>query len=461
MESTVDLDTVQRAHFVGIAGSGMSGLAQLFLQLGKRVSGCDARPGDAAVALARQGVVVYREHAAAHVVDTELVVVSAAVTADNPDVLAARARGIPVVTHAEVLGALTARGRGVAVAGTHGKTTTTALVGFLLEQAGYDPTILAGAPMRNYGASARLGRGCHVVVEADEYAGRFLQLRPAIAVVTNMELDHLDCYADWAALRAAFAAFVARLPEDGLLVVCADDPGASQLTAPGRRLTYSLDQRDGWHARACRPVPGGMQFVAVSPEGAQVPVFLPLVGRHNVANALAALAVATAEGVPLEAGAAVLAQFRGTERRFQRVGEAAGVTVIDDYAHHPTAVRATLAAARATHAGPLWVVFQPHTRHRTAHLLAEFAAALGQADAVVVTAIYEPLGRDREAPAISGADLAARIVGPPAAYVPALEDAAAYVAARVPPGTLVLTMGAGDVQRVGPLLLARLAEGAR
>ncbi|HZS02086.1 MAG TPA: UDP-N-acetylmuramate--L-alanine ligase [Chloroflexota bacterium] len=465
--SPLALDAVRHAHFVGIGGSGMSGLARWFLERGQRVTGSDARPGAAAAALAARGAAIYAGHAAAHVGGADLVVVTAAVAPDNPEVAAARARGIPVLSHADVLGLLTARGRGIAVAGTHGKTTTTALAGFLLERAGYDPTILAGAEMLNYGASVRLGRGPHVVVEADEYDRRFLRLAPQVAVVTSVEADHLDYFRDLAEIEATFAAFVQRLPADGLLVACADDAGARGLAAP-RRETYGLDGAPGWQARDWRPTslddePGeaslpryGSEFTAVAPTGEQASVRLPLVGRHNAANALAALAVARAEGVPLAAAAAALADFRGTRRRFQPVGRARGVAVVDDYAHHPTAVRATLQAARAVHPGPLWVAFQPHTRNRTSRLLEGFAAALALADGVVVTAIYEPVGREREHIMISSVDLAARVAGSPAAYLPTLEDAADYLAAHLPAGSLLLTMGAGDVDRLGPLVLQAL-----
>jgi UDP-N-acetylmuramate--alanine ligase len=463
------LDAVRQVHFVGIGGSGMSGLARLLLDRGQRVSGSDARPGPAAEALRRLGVPIYAGHAAAHVGNADLVVVTAAVAPDNPEVLAACARGIPVLSHADVLGLLTARGRGIAIAGTHGKTTTTALVGYLLERAGLDPTILAGAEMLNYGASVRLGRGPHVVVEADEYDRRFLRLAPRVAVVTSVEADHLDYFRDLAEIEATFAAFVDRLPADGTLVACEDDAVARRLAAP-RRVGYGLDGDAGWRARDCHPAllgdphgeaPApryGMAFVAVAPDDEAAPVRLPLVGRHNVANALAALAVARGEGVSLAVAAAALADFRGTRRRFQPVGSAAGIAVVDDYAHHPTAVRATLQAARAAHAGPVWAAFQPHTRHRTSHLLDDFAAALALADGVVVTAIYEPVGRERGPIAISGADLAARIAGPPAVYVAELEDAAAYLAAHLPAGSLLLTMGAGDLDRLGPLVLHALRD---
>ena len=461
------LDAVRQAHFVGIGGSGMSGLARLFLARGKRVTGSDARPGPATVALEALGATVYTGHAAAHLGAADLVVVTAAVAADNPEVQAALARGVPVLSHADVLGLLTAQGRGLAIAGTHGKTTTTALVGFLLERAGRDPTILAGAEMLNYGASVRLGSGPHVVVEADEYDRRFLRLVPRVAVVTSVEPDHLDYFRDLAEIEVTFAAFVDRLSPDGTVIACADDAGARRLAAP-HRLTYGLDADADWRARECRSVPLGpcgaegglpsyeMEFVAVAPDGAEAAVRLPLVGRHNVANTLAALAVAHGEGVALAEAAAALAGFRGTRRRFQPIGSARGVAVVDDYAHHPTAVRATLQAARSVHRGPLWVAFQPHTRNRTSRLLDDFAAALALADGVVVTAIYEPVGREREPIAISGADLAARIGDPPAVHVPALEDAATYLAAHLPSGSLLLTMGAGDVDRLGPLVLEAL-----
>src|SRR4051812_2472810 len=248
------LDEVRRAHFVGIGGSGMSGLARLFLERDTQVSGSDARPGPATTALAALGATIHTGHAAANVGnDVDLVVVTAAVAPDNPEVLAARARRIPLRSHADVLGLLTAQARAVAVAGTHGKTTTTALAGFLLERAGYDPTILAGADMLNYDASVRLGRGPHVVVEADEYDRRFLRLSPQVAIVTSVEADHLDYFRDLPEIEATFAAFVARLPADGLLITCADDVGARRLSA-SQHVSYGLSGDAGWQARACRAV---------------------------------------------------------------------------------------------------------------------------------------------------------------------------------------------------------------
>jgi UDP-N-acetylmuramate--alanine ligase len=452
------LAAVRRAHFVGIGGTGMSGLARLFLEQGREVSGSDVRASGATDALARAGAAICVGHAGEHVRDPDLVVVSAAVAPDNPEVRAASARRIPVATHAEVLGLLVASGRGIAVAGTHGKTTTTALVGYLLERAGRDPTILAGSEMLNYGASVRLGRGASVVVEADEYDRRFLSLSPRVAVVTSIEPDHLDYYRDLDEIRGAFRAFASRLPPEGALLVCQDDAEARELPAPCPRVPYGLDAAEGWRAADVRAAPDGMRFTALSPTGERATVALPLVGRHNVANAVAALGVAALEGVPLAQAAETLAGFRGTRRRFELLGEVAGVRVVDDYAHHPTAVRATLEAARAQHAGPLWAVFQPHTRNRTRRLLDEFAGAFAAADAAVITAIYEPPGREREPIAISGADLAARITRPPAEYIADLDAAARYLVDRLPPDALLVVMGAGDVDCLGRAVLTGLAR---
>ena len=456
MKQAVDLRAVRRVHLVGIAGSGMAPLARWFLARGCAVSGSDLRASPTLGALARAGVAVSVGHAAEHLPATDLVVVSAAIGPTNPEVVAARARGLPVLTHAEVLGALTRQSRAIAIAGTHGKTTTTALVGFLLDRAGRDPTILAGSELCNYAEGLRVGRG-PLVVEADEYHHRFLELSPHVAVITNVEADHLDYFGDPLAVEAAFAAFAARLPPDGLLIRCADDPGASRVPTHGRRVvSYGLHAEAAWRAWEIVPLPhGGMRFMVAAPDGQVLPAWTRLDGHHNIQNVLAALAVVTAEGVPLATAVAALGEFRGTRRRLEPIGSAAGITVVDDYAHHPTAVAVTLAAVRARWAGPLWVAFQPHTRHRTAALLDAFANAFAAADAVVVTGIYEPAGREHTEVPISGADLAAKIRGPQARYVADLDAAAALLAAELPDGALLLTMGAGDIDTLGPRVLAR------
>src|SRR3954447_7396295 len=266
------LDSARQVHLVGIGGSGMSGLAQLLLEQAKQVSGSDARASAITDRLERAGARIHVGHAADQVGEADLVIISAAVAAANPEVAAARARGIPVLSHAEVLGLLVAGGRGVAIAGTHGKTTTTALVGYLLERAGRDPTILAGSEMLTSGASVRLGRGAAVVVEADEYDRRFLHLRPRVAVVTSVEADHLDYFRDLDEIREAFAAFAASLPDDGLLLACADDPLAPTLPTPARRATYGFGAAADWRAAAVRERAWGTDFMAVGPSGESVAV---------------------------------------------------------------------------------------------------------------------------------------------------------------------------------------------
>lgn len=448
----VDLRAVRRVHLIGIAGAGMSALARWFLARGCAVTGSDVR---ASPALTAAGAVVHVGHRAEQLAAPDLVVVSAAVGADNPELRAAHARGLPVLTHAQVLGLLTRAHPTLAVAGTHGKTTTTALVGFLLDRAGRDPTILAGSELCNYPSGIRVGSG-PLVVEADEYHHRFLELAPHTAIVTNVEADHLDYFGDAARVAAAFAAFAARLPPDGLLVVCADDPGACAVPARSRVVTYGLGRHADWRARGVEPaVPHGMRFEVQSPDGGRAAAWLPLEGRHNVQNALGALAAVVAWGVALPEAIAALAEFRGTRRRLQHVGAGGGITVVDDYAHHPTEIVATLAAVRARWTGPLWVAFQPHTRHRTAALWEAFATAFAAADEVVITAIYEPAGREQAELAVNGADLAAAIRGPRARYVADLDAAATLLAAELPAGALLLTMGAGDIDTLGPRVLAR------
>ncbi|MBI4492629.1 MAG: UDP-N-acetylmuramate--L-alanine ligase [Chloroflexi bacterium] len=450
--------TATRLHLVGINGSGMSSLAGLLLDLGKQVSGSDLSPGQAATHLQARGARVQAGHAAEHVEGAELVVISSAVQADNPEVQAARGRGIRVIKHAQALGELM-RGRyGIAVAGTHGKSTTTALAAFLLDRAGLQPTLIGGAESLDFGASSRLGQSDYVVVEADEYDRRFLELSPRLAIVTSIEPDHLDYFADLDEIADAFRAFTRLLPEDGLAVTCHDDPVLRGLDVPCPRLSYGFEPGAAYHVAAYRALPGQpVRFTLRAPDDSMHAFQLGLLGRHNVANACAALAAARAVGVDWEALQEALPRFRGTRRRFERVGETRGVLVVDDYAHHPTAVRATLRAAHEWHAGPVWVAFQPHTTHRTAALLDDFAAALGVADRVVVLPIYQPAGREYARQEVSAADLAARV--PSAASVCAsLEAAAEQLAREAPSGTLLLTMGAGDVTRLGPLVLAALKE---
>ncbi len=443
-------------HFMGIAGAGMSGLALLARQQGSAITGCDKDPSGAAD-LAAHGVEIWRGHDPGHVAGARAVVVTAAVPGDHPELERARALGVPVLRRADALGQAVAGGTVVAVAGTHGKTTTTAMVTEVLAAAGRDPTGLAGGRVARWGGNARLGGRELYVVEADEFDRAFLALAPAVAVVTNVEADHLECYGgSLAALEDAFVTFAGGARR---AIVGADDPGAQRVAARLAVPLWRVGFDAGADVRLGEPAldAGGSAARVSFPDGRAVRLRLQVPGAHNLRNAAAALAVAAEFGAAPEVGAAALAEFTGVARRFERVGEARGVTVVDDYAHHPTEVGATLAAARQAFPGRrLVAVFQPHLFSRTATHGEALGRALAAADVVVVAPIYGA----REAPLAGvSADIVARSAARAGAVTIAVRERAAVaerVADAVGAGDVVLTLGAGDVTRVGPELLAVL-----
>jgi UDP-N-acetylmuramate--alanine ligase len=400
------------------------------------------------------------------VAGAECVVVSSAIPSDNPEIVEARARGIPVVKRAELLGRMMQDRRGVAVAGTHGKTTTTAMIAHILLDAGLGPTFIVGGVIGSLGTNARAGTG-PFVIEADEYDRMFLGLRPWAAVVTNIEHDHPDCYPTFDAMLDAFGEFVDLVPDDGVLVACSDNHSARELAERQQRKNksvalYGLNQDAAWRAVDAQPNNAGGNDYVVLREGQSAGlVRLRVPGLHNVANSLAALIVAERLGVPLARARESLTEFRGVLRRFEIKGEAAGVTVVDDYGHHPSEIKATLAAARARFPGRgLWAVFQPHTYSRVRSLLDEFAAAFSDADHVIVTAIYA--AREHDTLGISGQDILARMNDKrrrDARYIADLDEAASYLLSNVRPGDVVITLSAGDGNRVGVKLLQELARG--
>ncbi|MDO8107428.1 UDP-N-acetylmuramate--L-alanine ligase [Isoptericola sp. b441] len=449
-----------RVHLVGVGGAGMSAVAALLVASGLEVSGSDAGAGSLD-AVRAAGVDAHRGHDAALVTGAGTVVVSSAIRPSNPELVRARELGIPVLHRSVALAALLRGRRGVAVAGAHGKTTTSAMVAVLLEHAGLDPSWAIGGTVAGRAGDpvggAHAGRGEVVVVEADESDGSFLAYHPEIAVVTNVEPDHLDHYGSREAFEAAFTEFAASV--SGALVACSDDPGAARLAdaaqARGTRvLRYGTGVGADVRVGAWEPAGSGGRTTITEASGVPVPVRLGVPGAHNALNAAAAWTVGRLLGVSPDDAAAGLEAFGGTGRRFETRGTASGVRVVDDYAHHPTEVAALLRAARSVAgAGRVLVLFQPHLYSRTAAFAAEFAAALSAADAVVVTDVYA--AREDPDPTVSGALITARM-GQAARFVPDRVAAAHEIAAQARPGDLVLTVGAGDVTALGPVVLADL-----
>jgi UDP-N-acetylmuramate--alanine ligase len=441
-----------RVHLVGVGGAGMSAIARILAQRGHAVSGSDLHEGRAVAALRVLGVRIDVGHDAAHVADTDVVVISSAVSADNPEVVAAVARGIPVVARAQMLADTLAGDRAVLVAGTHGKTTTTSMIVVALHAAGVDPTFAIGGELNEAGTNAHAGSDRVAVAEADESDRSFLAYEPDVAVVTNLELDHPEVYRDLDDVLDAFTAFLARRRPGGIAVVCADDPGVRRLLQriDGPVVTYGtaadaevrLVERDG------------QPHVLV--DDVAHPLALGVPGQHNLLNAVGAVATCRVLGAPIAGVLEGLARFRGAARRFQRIGEIDGVSVVDDYAHHPTELRATLAAARSTGAERIVCVVQPHRYSRTAVLGAELGRAAAGADVVIVTEVYG--AGERAVPGVNGALVAdaARAAGARVTYEPHLGSVAGLLADEVRSGDLVLITGAGDVSQVGPSLLALL-----
>jgi UDP-N-acetylmuramate--alanine ligase len=445
---------LSRLHFVGIGGVGMSGIAEVLLDSGFKVSGCDLARGETTDHLARRGARIFEGHSPAHLEGVDLVVTSSAVADDNPEVVAARGRGITVVRRAEMLAELMRLKYGVAVAGTHGKTTTTSMVGAVLTEAGLDPTVIVGGRVRALGTGARLGKSDYLVVEADEFDRSFLRLHPVVAVVTTIDRDHLDTYPDLAAIQRAFVEFAARVPFFGRIVLCLDDPNIQTILPDLRErrvVTYGLSPQAELSAFDLEPVAGGTRFrVRHARDGILGRVELPMAGQHNVRNALAAIEVGRAMQVDFLVIARALAAFRGVHRRFERVGRFRGVEVIDDYAHHPTEVAATLAAVREVFPqARVHAVFQPHLYSRTRDLADEFGRALLAADRALVTAVYP----SREAP-IPGVTAELVVAAARASGHRRVEscadwrEAPALLAADLAPGDVVVTLGAGDIWRL-------------
>jgi UDP-N-acetylmuramate--alanine ligase len=463
---------MKRYHLIGIGGTGLSAIARVLLEMGYTVTGSDRAESPFTLDLRSAGVTISIGHAAGNIAGADVVVRSSAIPDDNPEVLAARANNIPVLKRADFLATLMEGKTGIAVAGTHGKTTTTAMIVWMLSALNQDPSFIVGGVLSNLGTNARAGEGDAFVIEADEYDRMFLGLKPTIEVVTNVEHDHPDCYPTPADYHSAFVDFSKCLPADGMLVGCADDAGARQVMAEAEKLnkaviSYGLkpmtedeQQIDVFTSVLATNNKGGFTFGAeVLGNSANVELMVP--GKHNVANALAALTVAQLLGLPLAEAAHALGQFSGTGRRFEVRGEAAGVVIVDDYAHHPTEIRATLSAARSRYPGHrLWAVWQPHTYSRTQALFDDFASAFSDADEVIVTEIYaarEPK-QDFSSKQVVEAMLLRGTPSRPAHFIADLQEVSNYLISNLRPGDVVLVFSAGDADQVSADLLAHLKE---
>ena len=449
------------AHFIGVGGAGMSGIARVLHERGIRVTGSDLKESRYARALADAGMPIFIGHDAAHLGDPEVVVVSSAIPAHNPELAAAHERGLEIWPRARMLAHLAGTDATLAVAGTHGKTTTSSMLAAALLGMGHDPTFLIGGELSDVGSNARCGRGGHYVVEADESDGSFLYLSPHLSIITNVEADHLDHYGSFEEIVDTFGAFIDRTDPDGGVVVCADDPVLVSLArsrSVARVVTYGMSGDADVRCHSAVADGLGHRFEVTLPDGSTVAVSIAIPGLHNVVNATGVLAALWRLGLDVRAGAQALAAFSGVRRRFDRVGEVGGVLVVDDYAHHPTEVRATLGAARSAGFERIWVIFQPHRYSRTRALGRDFGAAFDDADHVVLMDVYG--AGEVPIPGVSGKTVLDELLLHDArtgvAYFPHRTDIEDYVVDRVRPGDLVMTMGAGDVTTIGGELVRAL-----
>ena len=456
---------IQRVHFVGIGGIGMSGIAEVLLTLGYKISGSDLKLSPVTTRLKKLGATIFEGHAAENIDGAEVVVTSSAISSKNPEVGEAHRRHIPVIQRAEMLAELMRLKYGIAIAGMHGKTTTTSMVAAVLAAGGLDPTIIVGGRVDAIDSSARLGKSHYLVAEADESDRSFLKLSPILSVVTNIDREHMDCYRDMADVESTFVEFMERVPFYGMVVICNDDPRLQALAPRIHRRIMTYGRREGSDFEITRSETelGGASekpysIFGVRYRGKALGDFhLYVPGAHNVLNATAAIAVGIGLDVAVSDIRSALEKFRGVDRRFQLRGTVDGVAVIDDYGHHPTEIKATLAAARQCGYKKIHVIFQPHRYTRTQLLMEDFATAFGDADSVYVLDVYA--ASENPIPGATGESLARTIRErgeKPAKYLSSFAEAAQAVAAESAEGEMVLTLGAGNVSQLGPQILEQL-----
>lgn len=458
---THEVNKTKHIHFVGIGGEGMSGIAEVVINVGYQVSGCDLERSEATGRLEALGARVYQGHEASHLTDVDFVVYSAAVSRSNPEIVEAQRRNIPVIPRAEMLADLMRIKFGIGVAGTHGKTTTTSLIGSVLTRGGLDPTIVVGGKVKSLEANVRLGEGEYFVVEADEFDRSFLRLWPSIAVLTTLEAEHLECYTDLEDLKSAFVEFANRVPFYGSIILCIDEGSLKNIIPRLERsiVSYGLLPEADVRAVDIEFVNFGSRFTVATASGELGRVQLQIPGIHNVKNALAAFAVGEELKIPFEALQKGIEEFTGVHRRFEVKGVERGVTVVDDYGHHPTEIQATLRGARNGWEGRVIAVFQPHLYTRTWHFYREFGRSFDEADVLVVTDIYP--AREKEMKGVTGelvAKAAREANHPSVLYIKNMADIPEGLLKGLKDGDLLITFGAGDVWKVGEQLLEKLKE---
>ncbi len=453
---------IRRIHFVGIGGIGMSGIAEVMLDMGYQVSGSDLRLSGVTQRLASLGAMVVEGHSKGNVGEVDVVVISSAVKEDNPEVLAARERKIPIIRRAEMLAELMRMKYGIAISGTHGKTTTTSMIGLVLSRAGFDPTIIVGGIVKSIGSNAQVGQGEYLVAEADEFDRSFLKLTPTIAVVTTIEAEHLDCYKDLEEIKKAFAEFANKVPFYGSVALCLDEKGVQAILPriEKRYITYGLSSAADVQAREMAFKGLATEYEAYVKGERLGRVTLKVPGVHHVKNSLAAIVVGMELGVPFKDLAESLSGFSGVYRRFEIKGEKNGVTVVDDYGHHPTEIEATLRAAKEGFGRRVVAVFQPHLFSRTRDFHREFGSAFYQADVLVVTDVYP--AREQPIPGVTGemvAKAAKEFGHRDVHYVEDKNAVSEFLEGIVKSGDMLITLGAGDVYKIGERFLKGKKEG--
>ncbi len=458
-------DIPERVHFIGIGGAGMSGLARILLELGHAVSGSDLVGSQITGRLEQQGAVCHTGHLARNVGDAQLVVVSSAIKKDNPELVQAEQTGIPVIHRGDLLALLMKRQLGIAVAGAHGKTTTTSMLALVLENNGLDPTIVVGGELNDIGGNAKLGRGKFLVAEADESDGSFLKLNPAAVIITNVEDDHLDYYGTVEKIQEAFSTFIGKVTSNGLAVLCLDDPGVKKIAADysGPRVFYGIREQSADYTLRNLQLNGMVSRGEVYFKNQRLGLLeLTVPGVHNMSNALGVVAAARWAGLEFSAIARALKTFTGVGRRFQLMGEVRGIRVVDDYAHHPSEIKATLKAARQVVKGRVISVFQPHRYTRTSLLWERFGTAFSNADVIILCDIYS--AGEQPIEGVSARLIAEAIENNEnrqVTFLPTREEIVDYLVQFARPGDLILTIGAGNIWTAGVELVNRLqaAEG--